>query len=102
MAKYLLLYRSEQPANEQMASMSAEQAQAEMQRWEAWGGVVGERMVDFGEPTADTDGIGGSFIGGYSIVSAETREELEDLILDHPHKSVGTIQVVELLPVPGM
>ncbi len=102
MANYLLLYRSGQTAGQQMASMTAEQAEAEMQRWVAWGGVVGERMIDFGAPAADTDGIDGSYIGGYSILAAETRDELDALIADHPHRALGTIQVVELLPVPGM
>ncbi len=102
MAKYLLLYRSEQTASEQMASMTAEEAEAEMQQWMAWGGVVGERMVDFGAPAADADGIGGSYIGGYSILAAESRDELDAMIADHPHRSAGSIQVVELLSTPGM
>ncbi len=102
MANYLLLYRSDQTAAEQMASMTPEQAQAEMQLWMVWGGVVGERMVDFGAPALDADGIGDSYIGGYSIVAAETRDELDAMIADHPHRSAGIIQVVELLPTPGM
>lgn len=102
MANYLLLYRSEQTAAEQMASMTAEQAAVEMQQWMVWDGIVGERMVDFGAPAADADGIGGSYIGGYSILAAETREELDAMIADHPHRSAGSIQVVELLPTPGM
>lgn len=101
MAKYLVLYRADRPASEQMATMTPEAAQAEMQAWMAWGSRVGERLIEFGEPIADNEGVGGSYIGGYSIVSADSSQELADLLADHPHLSAGTIQALEILPVPG-
>ena len=102
MAKYLLLYRSAQSAQDQMQQNTPEEMEAEMKAWMAWGGKVGDRLVDFGDPAADTDGIGGSYIGGYSIVSAGTSEELAEILDGHPHLAFGTIQAIELLPVPSM
>ena len=101
MAKYLVLYRGEQSAAEQMAASTPQEVQAEMQAWTDWGGKVGGRMVDFGAPAADTEGVGGSFISGYSIVSADTAEELAEMLGGHPHLAFGSIQTVELLEVPG-
>jgi hypothetical protein len=102
MAKYLLLYLSSEAPQDQMQQSTPEQMQEEIQKWESWGAEVGERMVDFGNPTADNDGIGGSYVGGYSIVSADTAEDLAELLDGHPHLPFGTIHTVEVTPIPGM
>lgn len=102
MAKYLLLYQASEPPQEQRQTNTPEQMASEMQKWMAWGGKVGQRMVDFGAPALDTEGVGGTYIGGYSIVSADTGEELAEILEGHPHLDFGTIRTVELLPTPGM
>ena len=101
MSKYLLLYLGEQASQDQMEEQAPEEIQEELAKWTEWGTRVGERMVDFGAPTADTEGIGGNYVGGYSIVSAEEPQELSEILADHPHLPYGTIQAVELLDVPG-
>jgi hypothetical protein len=102
MPNYLLLYRSEESSQDQMSQSTPEEMEAELALWEAWGARVGDRLVDFGAPCADTDGIGGSLVGGYSIVSAGSSQELAVILDGHPHLPFGTIQSLELLDVPGM
>ncbi|MEO7262030.1 MAG: hypothetical protein ABI047_12365 [Jatrophihabitantaceae bacterium] len=50
MTKYLILYRAEQSAAEQMAQSTPEQREAAGQAWMAWAGTAGEAIVDFGSP----------------------------------------------------
>ena len=102
MANYLLLYRSAESSQDQMQESTPEEMQAELEQWNAWGAKVGERLVDFGAPSADVDGVGGSYIGGYSIVAAGSADELAEILDGHPHLAFGTIQSLELLDVPGM
>lgn len=102
MANYLLLYRSTESSQDQMQESMPEEVEAELEQWNAWGANVGERLVDFGAPTADTEGVGASYIGGYSIVSADSAEELAEMLEGHPHLAFGTIQTLELLEIPGM
>ena len=43
-------------------------------------------------------------LGGYSFMQAESKEALAELMKDHPHFMMadGTIEIVDLLPMPGM
>jgi len=112
--KYLVLYRSSVPAREQMASGSAEEAQAGMQLWMDWAGRVGSAMADMGsplDPVASIDQTGASgqpgspFIGGFSILEAESADAAKKLLDDHPHFHAPggpSIEVLEFLPPPGM
>jgi hypothetical protein len=102
MTKYLLLYRADQDAAAQMAQATPEQQQAGMQAWMAWFEKVGPAVVDAGSPLA---GVGGAdpSVGGYSVLTAESTDALQDLLEGHPHREVGgTIDVHEFLPMPGM
>ncbi|MCS3780817.1 hypothetical protein [Tsukamurella ocularis] len=98
MTKYLVLYRADQSAAEQMAQASPEEQQAGMAAWMEWFGTAGEAIVDGGSPVTGGDGT----VGGYSVLQAETREALDGLLVGHPHLQVGTIDVLEFLPMPGM
>ncbi|GAA4081782.1 hypothetical protein ACFFOS_27585 [Nocardioides kongjuensis] len=98
MTKYLVLYRSDSSAQEQMASASPEAQQAGMQAWMEWFGRAGDAVVDGGSPVSGGD----STVGGYSILETESREALDDLLAAHPHLAVGTIDVHEFLAMPGM
>jgi hypothetical protein len=109
MTKYLLLYRSPVSAQEQMATASAEQAQAGMDAWMSWAGQAGSAIVDLGSPVALADtlgagGSGGSSVGGYSIMEADSIEALRDLLAGHPHLMLNgaSIEVHEHLSMPGM
>ncbi len=109
MTKYLLLYRSTVSAEDQMANATPEQAQAGMDAWMTWAGSAGSAIADLGSPTQQVatvgDGPAGSgFVGGYSIMEAESADALKGLLEGHPHLMMdgASIEVLELLPVPGM
>ena len=43
--------------------------------------------------------------GGYSIMQAESKEALAATMKDHPHFTMigdATIEIVEVMPIPGM
>lgn len=112
--KYMVLYRSSVPASEQMASSTPEMAQAGMQMWMDWAGRVGSAMADMGSPLqplatmtgAGATAAGGSpFIGGFSVLDAESVDAVKNLLSEHPHFSAPgdpSIEILEYLPPPGM
>lgn len=109
MTKYLLLYRSAVSASDQMANATPEQAQAGMDAWMAWGNKVGPAMTDMGSPTQSVATVGdgpvtSGFVGGYSLMQADTLDALTALLDGHPHLMMpgNAIEICELLPMPGM
>jgi hypothetical protein len=109
MTKYLLLYRAPVSASEQMANASPEAAQAGMDAWMTWASKAGSAIVDMGSPVTPATSVGadrapGDFIGGYSILEADSVDALETLLDGHPHLQLdgASIEVHEFLPVPGM
>jgi hypothetical protein len=103
--KYLVLYRSNLTAGEQMAQSTPEQAQAGMDAWTAWAEQAGDAIVDLGTPLAvvEAGGDSGDPIGGYSILQAESHKALSKVLESHPHKAMGgTIESLEYLQIPGM
>jgi hypothetical protein len=102
--KYLVLYRSNMTAGEQMAQSTPEQAQAGIDAWTAWAQQAGDAIVDLGTPLAvvDPGGDSGDPIGGYSILQAESQEALNKVVAGHPHRMIGTIETLECLQMPGM
>jgi hypothetical protein len=109
MTKYLLLYRSDVAAMDQMTNATPEQAQAGMDAWMTWAGKAGDAITDMGAPTQQVATIGGSasgsgLVGGYSLMEADSLDALEGLLDGHPHLMVdgNAIEVLELLAMPGM
>jgi hypothetical protein len=108
MAKYLVLYRGSVSAQEQMASGPPEAASAGMELWMQWAGKAGSAIVDMGSPLQSVTTVGKAglpSIGGFSILEADNQDALQDLLDDHPHfHSPGEtgIEVLEMLPIPGM
>ena len=105
MTTYLLLYRSSTSAADQMANATPEQAQAGMDAWMQWAGRAGSSLTDMGSPTQPVTPVSGSdFVGGYSFMEAGSPQELEGLLEGHPHLMMdgNSIEVLELLPMPGM
>lgn len=98
MSRFLILYRADVSAAEQMANATAEQQQAGMQAWMEWFDRAGEAVVDGGSPVSGGD----QTIGGYSILQADSRESLDQMLKGHPHTKIGTIEVLECIPMPGM
>jgi len=114
-AKYMVLYRSSVSATEQMANSDPEAARAGMELWMKWAGRVGGAMADMGSPLgtvvtmtssgSTAGGSSGSFIGGFSVLEADSVEAVKKLLDDHPHFHAPgdpSIEVLEFLPVPGM
>ena len=104
MTKYLILYRNPVSAADQMAANDPEAAQAGMDAWMQWAQRAGSALVDLGSPLQQvTGGPEGDAIGGYSIMQAESTEALQEVLAGHPHTEWGgSIDILELLPMPGM
>jgi hypothetical protein len=110
MTKYLLLYRSDVSAQDQMANATPEEGQAGMDAWMTWAGKAGSAIVDMGSPVAPAGSVGagssggGGHIGGYSVLEAESVDELKGLLDGHPHLMMdgAAIEIHEFLALPGM
>ena len=112
MTKYVFIYHAPMtPAD--ATPPSKEQMDAVMGEWMAWGGKVGDGMVDFGTPLAGGTrvGPGGATspstreVAGYTIIEAEDMAAALNLAKDHPHLNMPggcEIEVHEALAVPGM
>ena len=98
MGKFLILYRADVSAAEQMANAPPEQQQAGMQAWMERFGKAGDAVPD---GSAGLSGVDRT-ITGYSMMQAESREALDAVLAGHPHTMVGTIEVLQCLPMPGM
>jgi hypothetical protein len=108
--RFVVLYNSPVPASEQMANSTPEERQAGMDAWMAWAGKAGGAIVDLGAPIAATsritaDGKDGnsSQASGYSLLQADSRDEIDALMQEHPHLKMpgASIEVFEALAMPG-
>ena len=104
MSKFLVLYRSSVSAEEQMANADPDAGAESMKAWMEWADRAGEAIVDLGSPTQTVaGGAPGTFIGGYSIMHAASVDDLLAVLSDHPHRTWGgTIELLEMLEIPGM
>jgi hypothetical protein len=100
--KFLVLYKSDATAEQQMAESTPEQAEAGMAEWMAWHGKAESAIVDFGSPVGPASAGADASIGGYSVLEADSREALDAVLEGHPHLQIGTIDVHEFLALPGM
>jgi hypothetical protein len=109
--RFVVLYNSPVPASEQMANSTPEQRKEGMDAWMAWAGRAGEAIVDLGAPLQATSRItaegkdgSGSQASGYSLLQANSRDEIDALLTDHPHLKMpgASIEVFEALSMPGM
>lgn len=93
MEKFMVLYYAPAEAMQSMATATPEEKEAGMGAWMAWKEKAGERVVDFGSPfmPGESCGVDGNFspamneITGYSIMQADSADELKELLKDHPH-----------------
>jgi hypothetical protein len=99
MPRYLVLYRSPVSARDMMANATPEQAKAGMDAWQTWAQKAGTAIADLGAPL-DGDGD----VTGFSVLEAESRSAVEDLLSDHPHRRMpgAAIDVLEFMDLPGM
>jgi len=108
-AKYLVLYRASADAVAQMANTPPEQAQAGMEAWMQWAGKAGPALVDLGAPLASvavigSDGGTGLPIAGFSVLEADSKDAVTQLLHNHPHSQMPgptAIEVLEFQPIPG-
>jgi len=112
MKKFLVLYRASQSGFEQMMKATPEQQKAGMDAWNAWGKKAASSIVEMGAPLGKAVKVakGGAVapspndLGGYSIMQAESKEALGAQMKEHPHFMMpeGWIEIVEIMPMPGM
>jgi steroid delta-isomerase-like uncharacterized protein len=109
--KFLALYRAPASAFEQMKKASPEQQKAGMDAWSAWSKKEAASVVNAGALLGSTLRVtkGGTSpttndLGGFSILQAESKEALAETLKGHPHFTMldGSIEVIELIPIPGM
>ncbi len=111
MKKFLVLYRAPTSAFEQMKNTTPEQQKAGMDAWMTWMKTAASSIVDMGAPLGKSVRVtktGASpatnDLGGFSIMQAESKEALAKALEGHPHFMMpeGSIDVVELMAIPGM
>jgi hypothetical protein len=111
MKKFLVLYKAPTSAFEQMKKATPEQQKAGMDGWMAWGKKATGSIVDMGAPLGKSLRVtkGGASpttndLGGYSILQADSKEALAETLKGHPHFMMpdGFIEIVEMMPIPGM
>jgi hypothetical protein len=85
-----------------------------MELWMAWATKVGAALVDLGSPLSGVGTVTSSgpqaetsrpFVGGFSILEADSVDAANKLLNDHPHFHAtgdASIEVLEFLPIPGM
>ena len=112
MKKFLVLYKASQDAFQQMSKATPEQQKAGMDAWMSWGKKAQSAIVDMGAPLGKSMKVSkngdasasANDLGGYSILQAESKEALAATLKGHPHFMMpdGSIEIVEVMPVPGM
>jgi hypothetical protein len=111
MKKFLVLYKAPLASFDQMMKATPEQAKAGMDAWMAWGKKAASSIVDMGAPLGKAMVVTPkgatptrNELGGYSIMQAESKEALAQTLDGHPHFMTpdGVIEIVELVPLPGM
>ncbi len=108
MTKFLVLYRTTVSSKDQMMGATPEQMKAGMDAWMAWFKKVGPAIVDGGAPLGESALIkgktGSGHIGGYTILQAKSIDAAKKLLDGHPHFGApgASIEVIEILPTPGM
>lgn len=100
MKKFILLYKG--PATPPDASHEG---------WPDWFGKIGESLVSVGSPMMDgfvvhptgSTSQTATGLNGFSIVQAETRDDVISLVKDHPFLSLGTGEYsIEVFEVPKL
>ncbi len=76
-----------------------------------WSKTAASSIVEMGAPLGKSSRVtaGGASastndLGGFSILQADSAETLAETLKGHPHFMMadGTIDVVEIMPIPGM
>jgi YCII-related domain len=81
--------------------------QASHEGWPGWFDKIGDALVDLGSPMVNgfAHGDGSTSdqttgLNGFSIVQAEDRDRVLDLIAEHPFVQLGSEYAIEVFEVP--
>src|SRR6266852_100122 len=113
MKKFVVLYMASSADFEKMMKNSTpEQQKKGMDAWMKWMNKHKKSLIDGGAPLGKTkrvDAKGASNtkngVGGYSIVQGASHDAAAKLFgKDHPHLQMpgAWIEIVEIMPIPGM
>jgi len=111
MKKFLVLYKASAAAFAEVMKAPPDQQQKGMDEWMKWSNKAAKSIVDMGAPLGKTllvtpKGITPTTndLGGYSILQGESKEAVAESLKGHPHFMMkdSSIEVVELMPMPGM
>ncbi|MEP7322411.1 MAG: hypothetical protein ABI761_10845 [Saprospiraceae bacterium] len=113
MKKFIVIYHATPEAVKQMAAATPKQQAKSMEGWMKWAQKSGDQLVEMGAPlmngiSISPDGTSKKSrknVTGYSIVQAETLDKAKKLFKGHTHLKSNeqcTIEVHEIMPVPGM
>src|ERR1700747_1498002 len=113
MKKFMVLYMASGADFEKMMKNSTpEEHKKGMDAWMKWMNANKTSIVDGGAPLGKTkrvDSNGASNtrneIGGYSVVQAESHDAATKIFGDdHPHLQMpgASIEIIEIIPLPGM
>ncbi|HEY7371955.1 MAG TPA: hypothetical protein VIF57_07225 [Polyangia bacterium] len=111
MKKFLVLYKASAAAFAEVMKAPPEQQKKGMDEWMKWSQKAASSIVDMGGPlgkamvvTAKGATPTSNDLGGYSVLQAESKEALAESLKGHPHFTMkdSSIEIVELVPMPGM
>ena len=94
-----------------MKKSTPEQMKAGMDAWMKWMDKNKQAITELGAPLGKTKRVTGggtsatkNEITGYSIVQADSHDSAAKLFEGHPHlhMSGASIEVMEVMPIPGM
>lgn len=113
MKKFIVIYHAPTFVPDRADKMSSDQQTAIMEAWTKWAQNCGDKLVDMGSPLTNSLELvwsgksekSSKGVVGYSILQANTMEEIKTLLKGHPHLNWGsesTIEVHESIPPPGM
>ena len=110
MKKFIVLYHA--PASwEKAKDASPKDMKKGMEEWMKWAKKCGKGLVDFGSPlgnahkmSKNSHGLSKSSVIGYSILQADSWDEVKKMIKEHPHLKWAAgceIEVHESMPPPS-
>lgn len=104
MPKFLVLYMSEKPSEQQIENMRKGK-----EPWTAWFKRLGSAIVDQGNPTAKPFALNkkgvtkahADKVTGYTIIEANNIDTVKAMVLDNPHldESKNSIEILESIPI---
>ncbi|MAZ40753.1 hypothetical protein CL654_01375 [bacterium] len=115
MKKFIVIYYANKEAQAEMeksGNQSEEDIKKAMEPWMEWAKACGDNLVDLGTPLGGgkkitSSGSEASEKGavGYSILQANSMDDAEKMLQNHPHTSWNagcSIEVYEAMPLPEL